>query len=73
MLNHFDFQSWLESINLYAKYCSAASSRIWMPAPPTTRWSLALGWGFTQKNFRNSTQWGLIPKDASQKWTKTET
>jgi hypothetical protein len=41
--NHFDFQPWLESINLYAKYCSAASSRIWMPAPPTTRGSLALG------------------------------
>jgi hypothetical protein len=33
---------------------------------------LALDWGFTQKNFQNSTQWGLIPKNASQKWTKTE-
>jgi hypothetical protein len=40
------------------------SSRIWMPAPPTTRGSLVLGWGFTRKNFWNNTQWGLIPKNA---------
>jgi hypothetical protein len=24
------------------------------------------------EDFRNSTQWGLIPTKASQKWTKTE-
>jgi hypothetical protein len=34
---------------------------------------LALGWSFTRKNFRKSIQWGLIPKNASQKWTKTDT
>jgi hypothetical protein len=33
---------------------------------------LALGWGFTRKNFRNKIQWGLIPKKTSQKCTKTE-
>jgi hypothetical protein len=33
---------------------------------------LALGSGFARKNFRKSTQWGSIPKKASQKWTKTE-
>jgi hypothetical protein len=61
----------LESISLYERYCSAVSSRIWIPAPPTTRGLLALGCGFTRKNFRNKIQWGLIPRNASQKWTKT--
>jgi hypothetical protein len=28
---------------------------------------LALGCGFTQKNFQNKIQWGLIPKKALQK------
>jgi hypothetical protein len=28
--------------------------------------------GLQSENFRKSTQWGLIPKKASQKWTKTE-
>jgi hypothetical protein len=28
---------------------------------------LALGCGFTRKNFRNRIQWGLIPRNASQK------
>jgi hypothetical protein len=28
---------------------------------------LALGCGFTRKNFRNKIQWGLIPRKASQK------
>jgi hypothetical protein len=62
----------LESMSLYERYYSVASSRIWIPAPPTTRGLLALGWGFTRKNFRNRIQWGLIPKKASQKCTKTE-
>jgi hypothetical protein len=44
-----------------------------MLAPPTTLGSLALGYGFKQKNFRNKIQWGLIPTKASQKWTKMET
>jgi hypothetical protein len=54
-------------MSLYERYYSAASSRIWMPAPPTTRGLLALGCGFTRKNFRNRIQWGLIPRNASQK------
>jgi hypothetical protein len=29
---------------------------IWIPAPPTTRGLLALGCGFTRKNFRNKIQ-----------------
>jgi hypothetical protein len=33
-----------------------------MPAPPTTLGLLALGWGFTRKNFRNSTEWGFDPQ-----------
>jgi hypothetical protein len=32
----------LESMSLYERYCSAASSLIWIPAPPTTRGLLAL-------------------------------
>jgi hypothetical protein len=28
---------------------------------------LALGWGFTQKNFRKSTQWGLDPQESFAK------
>jgi hypothetical protein len=47
--------------------------RIWMPTPSTTLGLLALGCGFKQKNFRNKTQWGLIPMKASQKWMRTET
>jgi hypothetical protein len=60
-------------MSFYERYCSTTSSRIWMPDPLTTLGSLALGCGFTRKNFQNSTQWGLIPKKASQKWTMTET
>jgi hypothetical protein len=56
---------------LYERYCSAASSLIWIRAPSTTRGLLALGCGFTRKNFRNKIQWGLIPRKASQKCTKT--
>jgi hypothetical protein len=44
-----------------------------MPTPLTTHGSLALGCGFTWKNFQNKIQWGLIPTNASQKCTKTET
>jgi hypothetical protein len=40
-------------MSLYERYCSAASSRIWIPAPPTTCGLLALGYDFTWKNFRN--------------------
>jgi hypothetical protein len=49
-----------------------ASSCIWMPAPPTTLGSLALGCGFNRKNFQDKTQWGFIPTKASQKWMKME-
>jgi hypothetical protein len=49
---------------LYDKYYSAVSLLIWMPAPPTTLGSLALGCGFKRKNFRNKTQWGFIPTKA---------
>jgi hypothetical protein len=59
-------------MSLYDKYFSVASLRIWMLAPSATLGSLALGYGFKRKSFRNKTEWGLIPTKASQKWTKTE-
>jgi hypothetical protein len=34
-----------------------------MPAPLTTRGSLALGCGFKRKNFRNNIQWGFDPHE----------
>ena len=41
------------------------------PAPPTTSILESLGWGFRWKKYWNRSNWGSIPRKASQRWTKS--
>jgi hypothetical protein len=59
----------LESINLYARYCSAASSRIWMPAPPTTRGVVGTRLGLHAKELLEEYSVGL---DAQEGFAKMD-
>jgi hypothetical protein len=60
----------LESINLYAKYCSAAS---WVVGASDYSWVVGARLGLHAEELSEQHQWGLIPKNASEKWTKTDT
>jgi hypothetical protein len=43
-----------------------------MPAPPTIDGFFDVGCGFNRKRKRKRSQWGSIPRKASQKWMKIE-